>query len=199
MRFLDTGWYDGSAQTCLSHIQLLYSEWSYSPHFLALIPAITSDSRYELALRLLTRIYRVGNCAITLNVSTTSSTSCRCWLINLISTLMVTVPMYTRYGSQLIVQTSGHSVSLGEYQCSTFSVGYQITFFDIGVRLLDHDLGRSTLLWAHMSIHCLSVRSNPQVAFLFHGRWGMIKFLYLACRYLLFVFVTLGMLSASNV
>jgi hypothetical protein len=34
---------------------------------------------------------------------------------------------------------------------------------------------------------------------MFHGRWDMIKFLYLACHYLPFVFVTLGMLSASNV
>lgn len=55
------------------------------------------------------------------------------------------------------------------------------------------------LNYANVAIACVLVYDylitiSSEVTYLFHGRWCMIKFLYLICRYLPFVFVTLGMI-----
>ncbi|KAG2145367.1 uncharacterized protein EDB93DRAFT_518746 [Suillus bovinus] len=53
------------------------------------------------------------------------------------------------------------------------------------------------LNYANVAIACLLVYDYLttialEISYLFHGQWGVIKFLYLVCRYLPFVFVTLG-------
>lgn len=63
---------------------------------------------------------------------------------------------------------------------------------ELGIMLL-------RLNYANVAIACVLVYDylitiSSEVTYLFHGRWCMIKFLYLICRYLPFVFVTLGMI-----